>query len=178
MVAVWLAKQQERLGRLPGKQVHHKEFEVKTVVRFGTLVIAVLAVVLVGGCSTPLIGSSATYSYEPRFSFAELKTYRWTEAKPQYSGDPLLESNVRFLADRALQSKGFTSKADKADFNVSMRYDGSYLSEIRTLALHVFRADNNELIWRGVATGSIKTDAASDDLKNAVEGMLAHFPPK
>jgi Domain of unknown function (DUF4136) len=142
---------------------------------FRTLVAAVLAVAFVGGCATP---SSVTYSYEPRFSFADFKTYRWTEAKPQYWRDPLLESNVRFQADRVLQTKGFASTMDKADFVVSMRYEGSHVYELRTLTLYVYRADNNGLVWRGVAMGAIKTDASSGDLKNAVEGILANFPPK
>jgi hypothetical protein len=107
-----------------------------------------------------------------------LKTYRWAEAKPQYSGDQLLESNVRFVADRVLQTKGFASKTDNADFIVAMRSEGSYVYELRALTLYVSRADNNELVWRGVATGAIKTDASSGDLKNAVEGILANFPPK
>jgi hypothetical protein len=150
---------------------------MKTV-RFRTWVAAVLAVVFIGGCATPLVGSSVTYSYEPRFSFAEFKTYRWTEAKPQNWRDPLLESNVRFVADGVLQTKGFASTMDKADFIVSMRYESSYSYELRSLTLYVSRADNNELVWRGVATGAIKTDASSGDLKNAVEGILVNFPPK
>jgi hypothetical protein len=148
---------------------------MKTGLCLRTLVAAVLAVVFVGGCAT---GSSVRYSYEPRFSFAELKTYRWAEAKPQYSGDQLLESNVRFVADRVLQSKGFASKTDNADFIVSMRSEGSYTYELRVLTLYVSRADNNELVWRGAASGAIKTDASSGDLKNAVEGILANFPPR
>jgi len=146
---------------------------MKTGLRFKALVAAVLAVVFIGGCA----GSSATYSYEPQFSFAELKTYRWTEARLQYWGDSLLESNVRFLADRVLQTKGFASSTDKPDFIVSMRYEGSY-DELRTLTLYVSRADNSGLIWRGVATGAIGTAASSGDLKNAVEGILVNFPPK
>ena len=149
---------------------------MKTGLRFRAMVAVILAVLLVGGCTTPMFGPSITYSYEPRFSFAELKTYRWTEVR-SYWGDPLLEANVRFLADRVLEAKGFTSKADKADFLVSMRYEG-YSYESRTLTLNVVRANNNELVWRGMATGTIKTDAASGDLKNAVEGILVNFPPK
>jgi hypothetical protein len=148
---------------------------MKTGLCLRALVAAVLAVAFVGGCAT---GSSVRYAYEPRFSFAELKTYRWAEAKPQYSGDQLLESNVRFVADRVLQTKGFASKTDNADFIVAMRSEGSYVYELRALTLYVSRADNNELVWRGVATGAIKTDASSGDLKNAVEGILANFPPK
>jgi hypothetical protein len=145
-----------------------------TGLRFKAWVAAVLAVVFVGGCAT----SSVTYSYEPRLSFAELKTYRWTEARPQYWGDSLLESNVRFLADPVLQAKGFASSTDKPDFIVSMRYEGSYVYELRTLTLYVSRADNSAVIWRGVATGGIRTDASSGDLKNAVEAILVNFPPK
>jgi hypothetical protein len=98
---------------------------MKTGLRFRALVAGFLAAVFVGGCAMPPVGTSIRYSYEPRFSFAELKTYRWAEAKPQYSGDQLLESNVRFVADRVLQTKGFASKTDNADFIVSMRSEGS-----------------------------------------------------
>ena len=136
---------------------------MKTGLRFRAMVAVILALVLVGGCTTPIFGPSVTYSYEPQFSFAELKTYRWTEGRSY--GDPLLEANVRFLADRVLEAKGFTSKADKADLLVSMRYEGGYSYELRALTLNVFRASNNELVWRGMATGAIKTDAASGDLK-------------
>jgi len=45
------------------------------------------------------------------------------------------------------------------------------------LSLNVFRADTNQLVWRGVATGTIRTDAASNDLPTAVQGILANFPP-
>ncbi len=156
---------------------------MKTGLRFRALVAAVLAIVFVGGCATSVVGSSVTYWYEPQFNFAELKTYRWAEAKSEYWSygrwrDPLLESNVRFLADRVLQTKGFTSQTDKADFIVSMRYEGSDVYEIRALTLYVSRADSNALVWRGAATGTIKTDASSGDLKNAVEGILVNFPPR
>jgi hypothetical protein len=150
---------------------------MKTGLRFRTLVAVVLAVVFVGGCATPLIGSSVTYWYEPQFSFAQLKTYRWA-AKPQYGRDKLLESNVRFLADRVLQTKGFASTTDKADFIVSISYEGNDVYELRALTLYVSLADNNELVWRGVAKGEIKTGASSGDLKNAVEGILVNFPPR
>ena len=152
---------------------------MKTGLRFRALVAAVLAIVFVGGCATPLVGSSVTYLYEPQFSFAELKTYRWAEAKPQYWSwrDPLLESNVRFLADRVLQTKGFASKTDQADLIVSMRYEGDNVYELRALTLYVSLADNNQLVWRGVARGAIRTDASSGDLRNAVDGILATFPP-
>jgi hypothetical protein len=45
------------------------------------------------------------------------------------------------------------------------------------LTIDIQNTDSKQLIWRGTATGSISTDAASNDLKNAVQGILAKFPP-
>jgi Domain of unknown function (DUF4136) len=151
---------------------------MKTGLRFRVVVLAILAVGFVGGCTTSVLSPSVTYSYEPRFSFAELKTYQWAEGKGAYWADPLLEANVRFLADRALQAKGFSLKADKADLLFGIRYEGGSANELRVLSINVYRADKNELVWRGTAMGAIRTDAASGDLRNAVEGMLLNFPPK
>jgi hypothetical protein len=50
--------------------------------------------------------------------------------------------------------------------------------ELRWLSLNVYRADGQTLIWRGTASGSISTDAASGDLNKAVQAILAGFPPK
>jgi Domain of unknown function (DUF4136) len=143
-----------------------------------TVALVVLAVVSVGGCSTYGSGPDVTYLYEPLYSFTGLKTYRWAEARPASWSDPLVESNVRFLADRALEAKGLTSKTDKPDLVISISYGPGYADELRSLILSVARADRNELVWRGMASGPIRTDAASTDLKNAVEGILANFPPK
>jgi hypothetical protein len=156
---------------------------MRTGFRFSAVVAVILAGVIVSGCSTAIKATAVTYTYEPRASFAEMKTYRWADPRPRYRQDTLLESNVRFLADRALEAKGLTSKTDKADLLVWIGYEFEYSSygsgyELNMLTLNVSRADNNQLVWRGMATGSIKTDAASDDLKKAVEGMLGNFPPK
>ena len=151
---------------------------MKSGLRLAAAVVVFLAFAFVGGCST--YGSSTTinYSYEPLYSFAGLKTYRWAEARPSPWGDPLVESNVRFLADRVLQAKGLTSKADKPDVVISMSYSYAYSYELRSLVVEISRADKNELVWRGMASGSIRTNAPADELKNAVEGILANLPPK
>ena len=46
------------------------------------------------------------------------------------------------------------------------------------LTLKVYRASDQVLLWQGTASGSIRTDAASDDLRKAVRTTLATFPPK
>ena len=58
------------------------------------------------------------------------------------------------------------------------RYGSAEGYELRILGLNVYRPDGRTLIWRGTASGSISTDAASGDLNKAVQGILAAFPPK
>ena len=149
---------------------------MNTGLRFMASMAAVLAAVFFGGCSTPMAGSSVRYSYDPLFGFQGAKTYRWAESGSTYGWDPLLEANVRFLSDRLLESKGMT-KTDQAALSISIRYESSgYSYELRSLSLNVSRADTNQMVWRGLATGTIRSDAASGDLSNAVQGILANFP--
>ena len=150
---------------------------MNTGFRFMASMAVVLAAVFFGGCSTSMTGSSIKYSYDPKFGFPQAKTYRWAESGSSYGGDSLLETNVQFLSDRLLESKGFT-RTDPPALRVSIRYESSgYSHELRALSLNVFRADTNQLVWRGVATGTIRTDAASNDLPSAVQSILAGFPP-
>jgi Domain of unknown function (DUF4136) len=156
---------------------------MQSILRFSALIAVLAAMVIAGGCSTISKSTAVTYSYEPRFSFPQAKTYKWDQAKPTYRQDSLLEANVRFLADRQLAAKGLTSRTDKADLLVWIAYDfdpyySGYGYDLRALTLNVSRADDNQLVWRGLATGAIKTDAASGELKKAVEEMLVNFPPK
>jgi hypothetical protein len=156
---------------------------MRSMLRAIALVAVFAAMVIAGGCSTTSKSTTITYSYEPRFSFPEAKTYKWDQAKPTYRQDPLLEANVRFLTDRQLVAKGLTAQTGKTDLLVWIGYDvdpynAGYGYELRALTLNISRADDNNLVWRGLATGAIKTDAASGELKKAVEEMLVNFPPK
>lgn len=156
---------------------------MKPGLRFAAAVAAVLSLGTLGGCSTYSLSSGVTYSYEPRFAFAQAKTYRWVAAQPTYRQDPLVEANVRFAADRVLADKGLGPAADKADLAIWVGYDFavnnySYGNELRMLTLNIAAADGKTVVWRGMATGSIMTDAGSGDLARAVETMLAKFPPK
>lgn len=160
---------------------------MRTFLRSSAASAAIMLVfVTVGGCAG-IGGTTSTYSYDPRFSFPESKTYQWGEAQPTYRQDSLLEANVRFLADRELQAKGMTSRTEKAALIVWMSYESNpntygyaygYGYELRALTLNVARSDGKVLVWRGLATGAIKTDAASAELQKAVAGILVNFPPK
>ena len=148
--------------------------------RFVASMAVVATAMMLNGCSTPLIGSSEVkYSYDPQFSFEQAKTYRWAEYGSTYWSDSLMEANVRFLSDRLLETKGLTSKTDTPALRFAVRYESNgYSHELRVLSVNVSRADTNAMVWRGVATGTIRSDAASTDLSNAVQAILANFPPK
>ncbi len=100
--------------------------------------------------------------------------------------DPLLEANVRAVADQLLARKGFTRVQEKPDVLISMNYEAEagyspYDYKIQALTLNIYKPEQRKLVWRGTASGSvldISTDAASSDLKRAVEGILTNFPPK
>jgi hypothetical protein len=148
----------------------------KTKFSRGWVAVILLAVLVMAGC-----GTAIKYSYDEKARFPEFKSYQWINAYGIYRQDPLLEANVQSLADKNLAAMGMTQKPDKADLLISMGYEfdyGSYSYQLQMLTLNISRADTNELVWRGTATGTIKTDAASGDLKKAVERIMANFPPK
>jgi hypothetical protein len=150
----------------------------KTEARFGLIGAVVLAVLIMGGCAKAI-----KYSYDMNTSFSGLNTYKWEPSSPPYRQDPLLEANVQFLADEAFAKKGLSIASEKPDMLVSMSYEyevmnSKYIYQLRTITLNIYKSENRELIWRGSAFGNIKTDAASEDLKQAVEGILLNFPPK
>jgi hypothetical protein len=113
-----------------------------------------------------------------------MKTYAWAPSTVGYGGhDPLLEANVQVLVDQILEQNGFTRAAEGPDLLFSVGYETrtGYSHEsflIGMLTLNVYRAEQKELIWRGTASGTIHTDAASGDLNRVVESMLSTFPPK
>ena len=144
-------------------------------------------VAALGGCSS-IYGDTSmnvTYSYDPAFSFANSKTYAWLKSTPMYGQNALVEPNVRYLTDRDFQAKGLSLAGDKPALVAWVSYDsdtyGAYSSsayDLRALTLNVARADDRALVWQGRARGGMRSDAASGDLKKAVDAMLAHFPPK
>ena len=149
----------------------------KSAVRILVAIAAPLAILIAGGC-----GTTINHTYDPATNFGPLKSYAWAPRSPIYSQNNLVEANVQSVADPILEKKGFTKATANPDLVIAVKLDNyPYGSaegyELRTLDLNVYRADGQTLIWRGTASGSISTDAASGDLNSAVQGILAAFPP-
>jgi hypothetical protein len=162
---------------------------MRSSLRCGVVAAILLVVAAAEGCSSITSGTSVTYSYDPTFSFADSKTYAWVKPQAISGSNALLETNVRFVADHDLQARGLSLAADNPALLAWIGYDPDYYGssytyygggtyDLRVLTLNIARAADKQLVWQGRARGSIKTDASSGELKNAVDEMLANFPPK
>ena len=155
--------------------------------RYSAITASLALLAALGGCSSMYgdTSTSVTYSYDPAFSFANAKTYAWLKSTPVYGPNALVEANVRYMTDRDFQAKGLSLAPDKPALVAWVSYDSAYYGvysstpyDLGTLTLNVARAEDRALVWQGRARGGMRSDAASGDLKKAVDGMLAHFPPK
>jgi Domain of unknown function (DUF4136) len=153
---------------------------VSSDARSGFVFVALLAAMtILGGCS------GAKYIYDPGTNFSGLKSYAWTPASYIGRKESLVVANVQFVADQVLERKGFKKTSENPDLLISIENEyelGTYYSndgfQLRMLTLKIYQRESKELIWRGTAPGAINTDAASNDLKSAVQDVLAKFPPK
>ena len=154
--------------------------------RLALIVTIFLSILIMGGCTTTI-----KYSYDMKISFSERKSYMWDPLSVEAKQHPLLETNVQALADRLLAQKGFTRVSENADLMISMGCEGDFYKEsyqLSTLTLNIYKmpkentTEKKELVWRGTAFrtafSNINTDAASGDLRKAVQGILSKFPPK
>lgn len=142
------------------------------------IIAVVLTALAAWGCAARI-----NYSYDLATPFDGLKNYNWGPSSAYAKQFPLIESNIRFAADKALEKKGFVKKAEKPDFMISINYDYEidsfrYSYEIRMLNLKIYSADGRKLIWQGTAYGTINANKASRDLTKNVERILSKFPPK
>ena len=153
-------------------------YSLERITRRG-FIVAVLfsAVVLLSGCAT-----SYNHTYDLAISYGGLKSYNWVTSGSTGRTRDLVVNNVRYLADQVFEQKGIRKTAENPDMLVSIQYGdefgmNEYGYRLQVLTIAIQKADSGQLIWRGTATGSISNDTASSDLKNAVQGILAKFPP-
>jgi hypothetical protein len=151
---------------------------LKTIARLGSSITVLLAAsVILAGCAAGI-----NYTYDPTASFTGLKTYNWTTAGTMGQTSDLVVKNVQYQADQVLEKKGLRKAAENPDMLISASYENEiginqYGYQLRMLTLGIQKADGKQMIWRGTAAGTINADAASGDLKSAVEGILKGFPP-
>jgi len=143
------------------------------------MIVVIMTVPFAWGCTT------MNHSYDLGMNFSGLKTYNWNPPPMLARQNPLVDSNVQFIADQILDKKGFNKSSEKLDFMISIYYEYDissyyypYNYDLKMLSLNIYGVENKKLIWQGTKLGTISTDVSSSDLKKAVEEILYKFPPK
>ena len=147
----------------------------KAKVQFVMAVAVFLFSFIVGGCATKI-----NYSYDPGINFTGLKSYKWDFSSAMDRQHSMILSIVQLHADQVLREKGFNKVSENSDFMITVDYvleigSSRHGNQFRMLTLKIYRVGNEELSWRGTASGAI--DTASSDLKQAVERILSKLPP-
>lgn len=121
--------------------------------------------------------------------------------------NPFLHKEMLRILEETMVAKGFVKTTNKPDLFVVYHvttakktsvstYTGGYYgwgyhgwgvgyTDVRvdqytegTLIIDLVDADEEELVWRGWATGTLEDRPNYDRLRDVVKGMLAEFPPR
>jgi hypothetical protein len=141
--------------------------------------LAVLATLAVGVAVSGCTGTVYKYIFDPSVNFAGAKTYAWINSSPVYSPSSPLEEYIQFSADKVLEAKGWRKVPDRPElvFSVTVEHEALSAFQLRLVNLRAARKDTGDAVWRGTASGSIDGNAASSELRDAVNKILANFPP-
>ena len=170
--------------------------------RCATFVLGVIAAVFVSGCVT----LEVNYDYDREADFTRYATYGWIESDVSAADDnPLMHQRLVDAIDRQLAAKGLRQVDSDPDVHVTYHgesedvvvldrvsyYDGWYgwggvgVSTTRartyeqgTLVVDIIDADQNRLVWRGIATDTVASspDAQSRQIETATQ-MFRRYPP-
>jgi len=161
---------------------------------------ALLALLLAAGCA-PI---TVNHDYDPETDFSSLKTFDWmpdpatviTSMPDVLAGSSLIEKRIKEAVDTQLAAKGLALVDSDPDFRIvhylsvkeklrdwGITYDGR-AREIKegTLVLDFVDPRSMEIIWRGVARGTLSSNPSPEKMKKnineAVRKILEGFPPR
>ncbi len=167
----------------------------------GTLLL--VGAVAVGGCVTLQVNMD----YDREADFSMYQTYAWHESDVSLADDdPLMHQRLIQAIDDQLSAKGLQKTDAMPDLLVTYHgesqelvvldrvsyYDGWYryggigVSTVRarsyeqgTLVVDLVDAEQNRLVWRGVATDTVagSPDAQTSQIETAIRQMFRRYPP-
>ncbi len=154
---------------------------------------------------TPALAVNTTVDYDREFDFSDFKSYAWLEGSP--AGSEIIQRRVVSVLNDELQAIGMTLAKDSPDFYVVTHvaakdqqriyvdtygyygrgYRGGWgtttVNTVNytegTLTIDVVDADSMELVWRGIAKGTLSAKAQKNEKKfrKAVQKLLRELPP-
>jgi Domain of unknown function (DUF4136) len=161
------------------------------------------ALIVVTVLLTGTAWTSVTTDYDHHANFSDYKTYSWGQLD---TGNSLWDQRVKNAVDGQLATKGWTQLPSEGDVVVNafgktrreQNVHGSWSGfdshlwgpfgdatptrdtyHVGTLVVEMSDATSNNLIWRGVLSGTLssKPDKDTNKLDNGVREMFKHFPP-
>ena len=167
---------------------------------------------LVGTLGLALIGSTAaaqdvSYDYDRNADFSRLKTYAWVPGTNLK--DELNHKRIMDAIDAQLVLKGLTRVESPEQADVLVSYHTAFGSELEintfgtgwggyrlsrsgsarvqevvtgTLMVVIMDGKSHDLIWRGIATKELDTDASPEkrdrNINKAAEKLFKKYPPQ
>lgn len=151
----------------------------------------------------------ASVNFDQQAQFAKYKTYKWVPVEAAQHLDDLTADQLVGTLNVALEKKGLKRSDDKPDlyiayqiasgnekklshFDVGASYGsgtgatgtgGANTTVVHSglLVLDMYDAATKKLIWRGVVSNAIATDAKPDkkqkQMDSAVDKLLKNYPP-
>jgi hypothetical protein len=181
-----------------------EEKKMKRIMWFSTIVV----VAMMAGCATVNIRSEhdpqADFMKYKTFNFPlNIDDF----ARNVIRANPFLHKEMLSVLEETMAAKGYVKTDNKPDLfvvyhvatekkNSVSTYTGGYYgwgyrgwgvgyTNVRvdqytegTLVIDLVDADEEDLVWRGWASGTIEDRPNYDRLRDVVKGMLAEFPPK
>lgn len=158
----------------------------------------ILFLILMTGLVVPCFAQNVSVDYNKDFNFAAVRTYAWEKGTP---ADPLMEQRIvkaieSQLARHSLQKSDSTPDVfvvthvlTREDISLRDWGNGPFrwgdstidISKILvgTLVVDILDAKNNQLVWRGIASGTLsdKPEKIEAKINKAAEKMFNKFPP-
>jgi hypothetical protein len=163
--------------------------------RFTPILSALLAV-----AAAAALAAEVTTNYNRQVNFGNYETYSWIGVR---AGNELWQDRIQRAVDTALAAKGWmkvlsSGQASVAAFGRTREQDtlhafydgfpgwdwqrtlgstGARPTAIGTLTIDIFDSGDKQLIWRGVATGTLTANPEKNGrgLDNAVKEMFRKF---
>jgi hypothetical protein len=152
--------------------------------------------------SASLLAQEVKYNYDRDTSFADYKSYRWTE-RERAARDPLVDHDIRRAIDAQLAQKGLQKTESGGDLYIhyqtsvdherqfdawtmgprwsGMAHATSSRVDVGTLVLSIYDPARKQLVWRGIVTKTLNPGKDPDknyrNLEKAIAKLLKNYPP-
>jgi hypothetical protein len=169
--------------------------------------IAKLAGIAMLAMSTSAWAQRVSYDYQDAAAFTNLKTYAWAPSVMR-TDDPN-SHRIMNAVDAQMSSKGYRRVEREANPDVLLVYQVIYSRDLQvsgystglagyrvrpartgtarvertlvgTLAIEVIKTKSGAIIWRGIATKDVDTDASPEkrdkNINKAVAKLFKHYP--